>query len=158
MRTPRIETITASVKATALISEVLFAAHVTAAMPHNVIPTEINATYAAPVEFNPRSVQNLNVAEPQKLSLREAESKWTRKMERRFEELSIAEAYSAISDRQQTELEDLSFERRRLHHPRTADEILFEYRQRKVTSNLIKAVQAYVKFHDAPNSSRSTAK
>ncbi len=120
---------------------------VTAAVPHDIVPPGA-VSFSGPVEFNAASLMNLSVSEPQPFGFNEPEKEWTKRMERRFEELSIGEAFSRLSDKEKKELEDLTKERRRLHHPRTAEEILFEYRQRKLTSNLVKAVQEYVQFHD----------
>jgi hypothetical protein len=158
MPAPKLETLTASVKATALISELLLGTHVVAAIPHDIVPTEAALPFSGPAEFDPATLINLNVSEPQWFALREQEKEWTKAMEKRFEALSIGEAFSKLSGQEKKELEEMTKERRRLHHPRSAEEILFEYRQRKLTSNLVKAVQEYVTFHDVPHKARAAAR
>lgn len=159
MRAPSLETVTARVTATALLSEFLLQPGVVmAATPARIVAPEAVCEYATPVEFDPSEIGNLRVTEPQELKLHEPESKWSKAMDRRFEELSIREALGNLSGAELDELENLTKERRRLHHPRTADEILFEYRQRKVTSDLVKAVQEYVDFHDLPHKAGSTTR
>jgi hypothetical protein len=158
MRTPKLETLTARVTATALLSEVLLQPGVVMAVAPDTLPSGAVCDYTAPVEFDPSGVVGINLSEPQELTLQEPETEWSRKMDKRFEQLSIAEALGRISVAEQDEIENLTKERRRLHHPRTAEEILFEYQQRKVTSDLVKAVQKYVNFHDLPHQARDTTR
>jgi hypothetical protein len=157
MRTPKLETITTTVKATALISELIFASQVVkCANPQHVISSRDRSEFTEALDLRPNALNNLSIGEPQPLSFREPEREWSSRMEKQFEKLAIAEALSTISPQDKLELEQLTAERRRLHHPRSAEEILFEYRQRQVTSNLVKAVEEYVRFHDLSHKARAT--
>lgn len=81
---------------------------------------------------------------------------WTKQMGKRFDELARLEAFGKITPPQLSELEMLASDRRNLQYPRTAEEILWEYNQRRLTTNMVKAVQEYAKFHECANSERKS--
>jgi hypothetical protein len=158
MPTPRLETLTARVTATALLTEVLLQPGIVVSTASAIVPPGVVCDFTAPVQLDPAKVSNVGLSEPQELKLQEPEAEWSKRMEKRFEQLSISEAFGRLSSGERDELENLTKERRRLHHPRTAEEILFEYQQRKVTSELVKAVQKYVNFHDLPDQARAATR
>ncbi len=87
----------------------------------------------------------------------EPATEWTRAMAKRFRELAKKEALNTIASEELQELERLTRDRRNLEYPRTADEVLWEVRQRRVTGNLVQALKAYVEFHKLPHRARSSA-
>ncbi len=99
MRTPKLETLTARVTATALLSEVLLQPGVITAAVPTFVPPEAACDFTGPVEFDPMTAATLNLSEPQELELHEPEAEWSKQMEKRFEQLSISEA-SGTSPRQ----------------------------------------------------------
>lgn len=72
---------------------------------------------------------------------------WTDANEQRFGELAEKEALEELRDNDAVELEKLTQLRRSLKNPRPGVEILWEYEQRKLTLELLKALNRYVTFH-----------
>lgn len=72
---------------------------------------------------------------------------WTDGHERRFGILAGREAVGRLTVEEQGELERLSRLRRGMKNPRAGEELLWEYEQRELTRNLIKALDQYVSFH-----------
>lgn len=87
------------------------------------------------------------VSAERKITIVEEPSEWTKAMNRRFNELARSVALGKADGEDQKELENLVRLRRKLHHPRTSEEILWEYQQRKVTDKLMRALEEYVEFH-----------
>lgn len=73
---------------------------------------------------------------------------WTAGKGQRFRELALKESLDELSIEDQAELEELTRLRRSAKNPRTADEILWERRQNRVTNDLVHALQNYVEFHE----------
>ena len=114
------------------------------------MPLAMNVQFASPEKLAATPLVETK-GHAQTITFREPATEWNKAMDRRFEELSILEAISKISVDELAELEELTKDRRKLQHPRSAEEILFEFRQRQVTSNLLKALQEYVRFHEVSN-------
>jgi hypothetical protein len=72
--------------------------------------------------------------------------RWTAVEEKRFLTLVKLEALNSISAQQSAELESLQSLRRNLHHPRTPEEIVWDYKNHQVTEKLLNALAAYVRF------------
>lgn len=79
-------------------------------------------------------------------------AQWNGKTNARFNELARKEALGGISIGELAELESLAALRRSEKSPRTADQILWDRRQEKITHDLIQALQAYVEFHETSHS------
>jgi hypothetical protein len=77
---------------------------------------------------------------------------WTNERERRFAILAEREAFGKLAVLEKDELNRLSFQRRGLKNPRTGEELLWEYEQRKLTRNLVEALTRYVHFHQPARS------
>ncbi len=86
----------------------------------------------------------------------EQPTEWTRAMDKRFRDLVKQEAFGTATPSQMAELERMTRERRSLQYPRSADEVLWEAKQREVTGNLVGALKRYVEFHKAPHRSRAS--
>lgn len=78
---------------------------------------------------------------------------WSAEKNARFKELAREEAVRDLTVEEYKELEELSRLRRYEKHPRTADEILWQRRQQKLTRDLVEALKAYVEFHEPPGCS-----
>jgi hypothetical protein len=76
---------------------------------------------------------------------------WTPQDDARFKELLRNEALRDLSTVELAELESLTRRRRIEKNPRSADEILWQRRQQSLTRNLVRALRAYVDFHQAPD-------
>lgn len=76
---------------------------------------------------------------------------WSPAKNIRFKELARAEAIRDLSIGEILELDDLTKLRRDTKHPRTADEILWQRRQQKLTNKLLDALVDYVEFHKGTN-------
>lgn len=75
-------------------------------------------------------------------------SRWDAQNKSRFKELSRREAMGSLNTTELEELEMLSSLRRANNFPRSAEEILWQRRQSKLTRTLVDALQEYVKFHE----------
>lgn len=84
---------------------------------------------------------------PLKLPLPDLE--WTKAHEHRFALLAGKEAASELTPHEELELERLAALRRRLRNPRLGEELVWEYEQRELTHDLIRALDRYVSFHKA---------
>lgn len=69
----------------------------------------------------------------------------------RFKELSREEALRDLSAAETLELDELTRLRRMAKYPRSAEEILWQRRQQKVTDALVNALKVYVDFHHGTN-------
>jgi gamma-glutamylcysteine synthetase len=76
---------------------------------------------------------------------------WSPKLEARFRRLAEDKALKTLSLKGKVEFEKLMQLRRQLKNPRTGEEILREYEQRKLTRDLVNALSQYVKFHQVPH-------
>ena len=94
----------------------------------------------------------------QAMSFNQPATEWTASLQKRFDELARLEAFEKITSPQAEELESLAQLRRNLEYPRSSEEVLWEYNQRRITSNLIKAIQEYAKFHDGADSQGRSAR
>jgi hypothetical protein len=77
---------------------------------------------------------------------------WTGVEKARFGVLARGEALNELSIDQLIELETLTKLRRLQNYPQTADEILWQRRQEKITRSLVKALDQYVEFHQTSRS------
>jgi hypothetical protein len=77
---------------------------------------------------------------------------WNAEKNGRFRKLAREEALGELSIEELAELEALTRLRRAVIYPRTADEILWQRRQQSLTRNLVRALQAYVEFHETTHS------
>jgi hypothetical protein len=74
---------------------------------------------------------------------------WTARNEKRFLKLAEMEALKQLTPETWAELESLSSERYRLKTPRSGQQVLLEYEQRKISHDLIQALERYVAFQKA---------
>lgn len=74
---------------------------------------------------------------------------WTARNEKRFLKLAELEALKRLTPETWAELENLSCERYRLKTPRSGQQVLLEYEQRKISKDLIQALERYVAFRKA---------
>jgi hypothetical protein len=77
--------------------------------------------------------------------------KWTTEQQERFHALAIQEATGELSSKGAVELENLTALRRILYRPRSGDEVLWEYQQRKLTRDLLSSLSRYVEFYETPD-------
>jgi hypothetical protein len=73
---------------------------------------------------------------------------WTTALQTEFRQLAIKEAEDKISRKEVNRLEELSTLRRVHQHPRSADEVLWEFEQRKLTKHLLATLKSYVEFYE----------
>ena len=72
---------------------------------------------------------------------------WDRKTQRRFKSLAVHEALGTLTADDLEELEQLDSLRERKLSPPSGTEVLRQYRSRRITADLIKALTRYVEFH-----------
>jgi hypothetical protein len=77
---------------------------------------------------------------------------WSAEKNTRFKQLAREEALRDLSIEEIAELEHLTSLRRFETYPRSADEILWQRHQQKLTRQLVQALQAYVQFHETTHS------
>ncbi len=82
---------------------------------------------------------------------------WTSELERKFLDLAGLEAVGGITAQGRQELERLSSLRRSLRNPRSGEELLLEYEQRRLTKDLLAALDSYVTFHNPTSRSKASA-
>ena len=88
---------------------------------------------------------------PKLLVIAHSTDRWDETSVVRFRHLARKEAGGKLVAEELAELEDLT-RLRRTTFPRTADQILWQRRQRNLTQLLISALEAYVEFHEGPSS------
>ena len=79
---------------------------------------------------------------------------WTPALEAKFRRLTEDKALKRLSLKAKVEFERLAAVRRRLHNPRSGEEVMAEYEQRMLTRNLVSALTQYVEFHNMPHHKR----
>jgi hypothetical protein len=123
-----------------------------ASFPHGasseVTPPVSNVEMSSLANLSPSAVEWVS-DNFDSVKLRTPATEWTRPMAKRFEELAILEAHNKISSPQLAELEELAKARRYLQYPRSPEEVLWEYKQRRITAELVSAVQRYAKFYES---------
>lgn len=83
------------------------------------------------------------------------DDRWTCEREQRFAKLAEREVLGTLKPGEKDELEHLSNTRRALKNPRDGEELLWEYEQRKLTRDLVEALNRYVSFHQTARRSQS---
>jgi hypothetical protein len=78
--------------------------------------------------------------------------RWSAEKNVRYKELSRNEALGQLSVEELAELDSLTRLRRFKKYPRSAEEILWQRHQQKLTRNLVQALQTYVEFHETSRS------
>jgi hypothetical protein len=82
------------------------------------------------------------------------EEEWTDAQQRRFQELAVEEAVGTLGTDEAAELEQLTLMRRALQNPRSGNEILWEFEQRRRTHDLLTTLRRYVEFYEGASSAR----
>lgn len=101
-----------------------------------------SAASAVAVESFPNVIRNSEIA----FSVpKEPEKSWTKRLERRFQALSEAEAFGTLTESEAEEFRSLIKDRRRLISRRSAEEILAMHRQQVSTLRLIEAMESYAR-------------
>jgi hypothetical protein len=85
------------------------------------------------------------------LQSRSDEQRWTEAEQKRFQELAVEEAVGSLNPEDAQELEQLTILRRAFDKPRSGDEVLWEFEQRRRTSDLLKTLRRYVEFYEGPH-------
>jgi hypothetical protein len=78
-------------------------------------------------------------------------SKWTKGFEKEFISLVKNAALGRLDQRGSERLDHLRQARRQFKNPRTSEEIIAEFKQRRATSELLAALQRHAKLHKAEN-------
>jgi hypothetical protein len=76
---------------------------------------------------------------------------WSAQANIRFKELARKDVMDELTAREWAELDSLSALRRQAKFPLSADQILWQRKQKAVTENLLNALKVYVEFHDFPS-------
>jgi hypothetical protein len=127
-------------------------AHVNDVVPVAIEPTGIDGSK----DMSPLLSPGIGHSETDLLSkpsplFRSHVDEWTSELQHRFHELAIKEAMGELPSAEAIELEHLSDLRRTLDNPRTGDEVLWEYKQRRLTRNLLGSLKQYVEFYEGPS-------
>jgi hypothetical protein len=85
-------------------------------------------------------------------------TEWTKPLEKEFLALAKRAALLTTTAEENERLKRLQVTRRRLRHPRSGEEIIWEFKQRQLTRNLVIALQDYVRFHSAESHPRASPK
>lgn len=85
------------------------------------------------------------------LKSRADKQRWTEAEQKRFQELAVEEAVGSLTAGEAQELEQLTILRRAFDKPRSGDEVLWEFEQRRLTSELLKTLRRYVEFYEGPH-------
>jgi len=108
---------------------------------------DINAEYeSAKPQHGVPDVQSIGA--PSVFNAVVADDHWNAEKNWRFASLAKKEALESLSIEEQLELDRLTNLRRTEKYPRTADEILWQRRQQRLTHGLVEALEAYVSFHE----------
>ena len=78
---------------------------------------------------------------------------WSPKHEKRFLRLAECEALGTLTSKEKIELEQLTSSRYQLKTPRSGEQVLLEFQQRRVTNGLLQALEKYVAFQKATRGS-----
>ena len=81
---------------------------------------------------------------------------WTPNLERQFLRLAEKEAVEGLTPAERKNLDVLGEERNLLKTPRSGEEILKDFEARKLTFELLSAMDKYAKFHHARTPPRQT--
>ena len=81
--------------------------------------------------------------------VRPAIREWSRELEKAFDDLARQDIYGELSPQEQMNFEGLQILRRKLHHPRKPEEILFEMHREKLFDGLVKQLAYCVRFINA---------
>lgn len=84
------------------------------------------------------------------------DEEWNSEMQTSFHALAVKEALGNISPEEKSRLDELAATRRNLKNPRTGDEVLWEYQQRRLTNDLLNSLKRYVEFHEGPRATWKT--
>src|ERR1700741_4434856 len=103
---------------------------------------------AAPIESVGRQEFVGESNNSEMLQIPPIEKQWTEADNRRFEDLAIQEAVGGLSAEEAQELEELATLRRFLERPRSGDEVLWEFEQRRRTNELLTTLRRYVEFYE----------
>lgn len=79
------------------------------------------------------------------------DDRWTEAEQKRFQELAVEEAVGSLGAEEEQELEQLTVLRRAFDKPRSGDEVLWEFEQRRRTSELLRTLRRYVEFYEGPH-------
>lgn len=86
------------------------------------------------------------------LQFRSDADQWEEAEKKRFHDLAVEEAVGTLTPDEEAEFGQLTLLRRTFQHPRSGDEILWEFEQRRRTSELLETLRKYVEFYDGANS------
>ena len=109
-----------------------------------VTPSSSNAALVTDLEFGNQYSSNQTI-EFQPANV------WDASANIRFKELAREEALRDLTAAEIFELEELTRLRRIAKYPRSAEEILWQRRQQKITDTLLDALKDYVDFHQGAN-------
>ena len=85
------------------------------------------------------------------------EEGWTETHHKRFHALAVKEALGSLTPSEAVELDALTIRRRQEESPRTGEEVIHEFKQVRVTRELVKALRQFVNFYEATGSSARTS-
>jgi hypothetical protein len=137
----------------ALMAAAISTSHATHQATAAVIPRSGSGAGLLPPDLSTTG----HISKPIIIALPVLAPKWTRKMQKRFDELARLEAFGRLSAETTVELDFLSRTRERLLFPRTAEDIVFEMKERQLNSKLRQALREYVAFHNASENQKRKA-
>jgi hypothetical protein len=111
------------------------------------LPSRVATSESAAEWFGSEGIQIANVDRTVPIP----DLEWADDHEARFLHLAELEALNRLTSNERMELEVLNERRRALKNPRSGEELIWEYEQREVTSELVGALTRYVRFHKPSN-------
>jgi hypothetical protein len=118
-----------------------------------------NQTHAGAGEGTPfTSLFMSGEEEGSKITVPITHEMWTKSLDREFLELAERAAFLNATEEEMKRFAQLQVLRRQLKHPRTGEEVIWEYKQRQLTRQLVSALKEYVHFHQESNNPWANSK
>lgn len=118
-----------------------------------------NRTHAGTGEGTPfTSLFMSGEDERSKITVPITDDTWTKSLDREFLELAERAAFLNATEEEMKRFAHLQVLRRQLKHPRTGEEVIWEYKQRQLTRQLVSALKQYVHFHQESNNPWASSK
>ena len=90
---------------------------------------------------------------PESFFIQVHSTEWTKSNEMSFSKLAALKALGKASSEELATLNELQIRRRKGRNPMAGDEVLFQYQRRQMEIELLKNLQQYVQFLEAPRRS-----
>ena len=111
----------------------------------------------ADIATGPEEATDFEANKSMILTITESLTAWSKKLEREFRGLALAEARGTLAGHDEKRLDELTCWRNRLLHGQTADEISLQLRRDRLLDRMESLLREYVEFKETANQKRATA-